>query len=465
MKIIILSVLAVAMIGLMVPSVFAEVSGLREGQWIKYSVEFDFYASNSQLEQKLKEPMVNALTSSGIDYDLEDLEWIKVSIIEVNDKEITYAKSEYIEGDGIRNSENTIYIDESTINGLAIPTSTKIHDKFSLDPETELYVKSISSSSEDLLFQTRDFPNFEFYSLEAENVKDIDGARVEKYIYQKYEKSTGILLETEVGMSVMLDNGEWADVYLTYIVDSLSEEHLKAEPKINPNSLTISNVQLKLSDISKKNEHTRFFLGQVWRDSNDSRLSEGMNVYNYEVFWSENNTYLGKILVGVDDKVTNIEAMTVFDPSNAKMLDAANDFILEIQLRFVPEMTTVSPSLLWLSNPDEASSTSKEIGTKLIQVHSVPNFIDTGTNMFLVTIDYTDNPTRLSTFDSEVSITQQSTSTSPNVSVTDTEYGELEPDKSIIMGIFILIFFGIIAFIIFIVIWKIRYRRKKKMYQ
>ena len=423
---------------------------LKKGQWAKYLVDFYFFASNSELEQQHRQMLDESISQyDEFDIKLEDLEWIEIRVLEVDNNEIVYSKLAYTKDKGITNMGTYTATNDSQIRSIAIPKNIKIHDEFfAPEPFAPLYVTSSSSSSEDPLYQTRDLPNFEFFELESENEINVEGNRLEPYAYQKFEKSTGILVESEVGISMITENGETVDVYLGYYLESLSEEHLDTKSTIDFNSLNISDIEMKFSDISKKNKHSKFFLGEHWITKRD-----GIVVNNYEVYWSENNTYVGKILVGGDSKVTDIAIMTIFDPSNPIMLDVANDFILEMQLRLIPDSMTESPSILWISNPDEIQSISKIVGDRKIGVHSNPNFLDDGNNMFVLTIDYTGNHTELSPFESEASI-QPSKSTSPNVSENDTEYG---PE---IIAFTLFLFVGLPALIIFVVIWKIRTRKK-----
>ena len=81
-------------------------------------------------------------------------------------------------------------------------------------PWAPLSVFEIKNSSDDYLFESRKLPNFDYIFLTSDNQTELENARMETNAYLKFEKSTGMLIESDIGMAILFDNGEWVEVYM-----------------------------------------------------------------------------------------------------------------------------------------------------------------------------------------------------------------------------------------------------------
>tara|TARA_Y100001936_G_C16003389_1_gene629207 strand:- start:54 stop:872 length:819 start_codon:yes stop_codon:yes gene_type:complete len=226
------------MIGLMAPSAFAEVNGLREGQWVKYKVELGFYASSPELENRMKPIMMDAFSqaSSETDFDPTNVEWIMKKIINVNDNNAIINTISY-SLDGVQTETTTGWTDvsEFTRDSISIPTDTTFGDMFELpSPWAPLSVFEIKNSSDDYLFESRKLPNFDYIFLTSDNQTELENARMETNAYLKFEKSTGMLIESDIGMAILFDNGEWVEVYMLLSPLEMSLDGTTTQNAIEP---------------------------------------------------------------------------------------------------------------------------------------------------------------------------------------------------------------------------------------
>ena len=216
------------MIGLMIPSVFAEVNGLREGQWVKYKVELVFSASSPETEVSVKQVMMDNFLSGmqlDFDYDPTNVEWVKKVITGIDGNYATVSTTSY-SLDGIQTeTTNRVDVSKFSQNSISIPTDTTFGDTFDIDSKGVWYcdtclwaplsVSEIKNSSEDYLFEYRKLPNFDYIFLTSDKYVsyDLDGNYVDTNAYLKFEKSTGMLIESDIGWVMEFNDGEWATVY------------------------------------------------------------------------------------------------------------------------------------------------------------------------------------------------------------------------------------------------------------
>jgi hypothetical protein len=129
----------------------------------------------------------------------------------------------------------------------------------------------------------------------------------------------------------------------------------------------------------------RYIINKVCCDN----MGDDNIVNKYEIL-TANHEEIGMLQIEGKDKVGVIWANSFFDWTDVgATMDEANDIMLEIQNKFVPESMAISPGKILLKHNDEAYAETKKVGSKTIKVESRPTVI-LGTPIveFILMIDY-----------------------------------------------------------------------------
>ena len=183
MKVLLLSVFVALLLGIvLVPAAFEQASaqtvGLKEGQWVKYTVDCRAYAfiSDEEQKKKLKDKLDEDCSKSmkqryGVT-NVDNIEWYKVKVSKIDGTKVTFDESIKVRGSAEKSMERSV-IDIASYGDLpewAIPVGLRVGDQIPT-PEnySPLKVYEIKNISEDILWKDEGFENVEFLYLISEN--------------------------------------------------------------------------------------------------------------------------------------------------------------------------------------------------------------------------------------------------------------------------------------------------------
>lgn len=471
MRILLLSVFVALLLGIvLVPAAFEQASaqtvGLKEGQWIKYTVSCwgNAYTSNDELEKKLEDKLdkdCSTFTKKifGVT-GVNEIEWVKVKVSKINDAQVTFDTSIKVKGSAEKSMGSSIN-NVGKNDGFpewAIPVGLSVGDQISA-PEnfSPLRVYEIKNISEDILWKNKGFENVEFLKLTSTNMVMQNGKEVYFDADFWFERSTGILLANEIAVEIIDDREDYKTYFSTGFEPlDFSTEGIKVQEKTDPDSLSFADAERKLANIEG---YGMYIINKVCCDN----MGDDNIVNKYEILTADHEE-IGMILIEGKDKVGVIWANSYFDfAQGGATRDDANDIMLEIQNKFVPESRAISPGMIWIKHQDEAYAETKNVGSKTIKLESIPTMI-LGTSIveFTLMIDYGTVgfvPTQSPMEASKIPAQEEVTASIPE-QVTGTEKG-----MAYWFGYYAvapLVFIGIPAIIIIIILIK-RRRRKKRL--
>ena len=397
MRVLLLSVFVALLLGIvLVPAAFEQASaqtvGLKEGQWVKYTVDCRAYAfiSDEEQKKKLKDKLDEDCSKSmkqryGVT-NVDNIEWYKVKVSKIDGTKVTFDESIKVRGSAEKSMGRSV-IDIASYGDLpewAIPVGLRVGDQIPT-PEnySPLKVYEIKNISEDILWKDEGFENVEFLYLISENRIMQGGKKTDLYANFWFERSTGILLANEIGTTTWTGGyGDWTDISIDLELLDFSTGGIKVQEKTDLDSLSFKEAERKIANLEGTG---RYIVNKVCCDN----MSDDNIVNKYEIL-TANHEEIGMLRIEGKDKVGVILVNSFFDWTHSgATMDEANDIMLEIQDRFVPESMAISPGKILLKHDDEAYAETKKVGSKTIKVESRPTVI-LGTPIveFTLMIDY-----------------------------------------------------------------------------
>ena len=262
MRVPLLSVLVALLLGIVLaPLAFEQASaqtvGLKEGQWVKYipSCIVNVSISDNELKMEKKDIMEKycseiAEIKFGVT-DVNDIEWYKVKVSKVDGTEVTFDESIKVKGSAEKSMGSYGILLESLhlSKPFAIHVGLGIGDQIpiqSISINSPLEVYEISDMSEDVLWKNSGFENVEFLHLVSSTIEDGDENGTELYLDADlwFERSTGILLESVISISIYYDGyKEWVKVSEQLELLDFSSVGMKVQEKIDLDSLSFEEPQ------------------------------------------------------------------------------------------------------------------------------------------------------------------------------------------------------------------------------
>ena len=470
MRILLLSVFVAFLLGIiLVPATFEQASaqtvGLKEGQWVKYTVGCwgNAYTSNDELEKKLEDKLdkdCSTFTKKifGV-AGVNEIEWVKVKVSKINDAQVTFDTSIKVKGSAEKSMGSSINNVGFGFTEWAIPVGLRVGDQISTPKNfSPLRVYEIKNISEDILWKNKGFENVEFLKLTSTNMVMQDGKEVYFDADFWFERSTGILLANEISVEIVDDREDYKTYFSTGFEPlDFSTGGIKVQEKTDPDSLSFADAERKLANIEG---YGMYIINKVCCNN----MGDDNIVNKYEIL-TANHDEIGMIQIEGKDKVGVIWANSYFDfAQGGATRDDANDIMLEIQNKFVPESRAISPGMIWIKHQDEAYAETKNVGSKTIKLESKPTMI-LGTSIveFILMIDYgttgfvpTQSPIETSKIPAQEEVIA-------GVSEQATAGDNMEYDPVyVVIGFFFFIFFVLPIIIIVYVIILIKRRRRKK---
>ena len=363
----------------------AQTVGLKEGQWVKYipNCIAAVHISDNELKMEKKDIMEKHCSNSmkerfGVT-DVNDIEWYKVKVSKVDGTEVTFDESIKVKGSAEKSMGVPLTIplgsNWSFEEMLAIHVGLGIGDQIPLPLNySPLEVYEISNMSEDVLWKHSGFENVEFLYLTSTKT-EYNEDRNEVYLDADFwfERSTGILLENVISISIYYDGyEEWIKLSEELVLLDFSIEGIKVQEKTDFDSLSFEEAETKIANLEGTG---RYIINKVCCDN----MGDDNIVNKYEIL-TANHEEIGMLQIEGKDKVGVIGAISYFRPSSMTQnfsqegptRDDANDIMLEIQKRFVPEDRAISPSMIWMKHQDEKYTETKKVGSRTIKLDSIP---------------------------------------------------------------------------------------------
>ena len=368
----------------------AQTIGLKEGQWVKYipSCHVQASAPNDELEKKLEndfekqcyDTMKERFGVAGAN----NVEWLKVKVSKIDGNKVTFDTSIKVKGSAEKSMGSSIndIVRNAGLPVWAIPVGLGVGDQISTPKNySPLRVYEIGNVWE--FPSWKKFENVEFLHLISDNTIMQGGKEVQRYADFWFERSTGILLENEIGMFVWdPEKSAWVDISINLELLDFSSGGIKVQEKTDLDSLSFKEAERKIANLEGSG---RYIINKVCCDN----MGDDNIVNKYEIL-TANHEEIGMLQIEGKDKVDVIWANSYFDfAQGGATRDDANDIMLEIQIQFVPEDRTISPGMIWMKHQDEAYAETKKVGSKTIKVESRPTVIaDTSLVEFILMIDY-----------------------------------------------------------------------------
>jgi len=222
-------IIAIVVVFLFIPPIVnAEQIGVQTGSWVKYKVDLNVDADSDLLRNLTTATFLKSFAGDDVN-GVEDIDWIKVEIIEVSDSSARLQTS-------ISVLENERVIDTFWTDGV----SDKMYD-FIIP--INLQVGDILGSGEfgttrviDITTKKYDGQSREVYELKSTTSSSKDGYVSETDITRFHDKSTGILLE--LNAKIMSINAVVGAANVEIILQSIENSSSESQsPILEANSI------------------------------------------------------------------------------------------------------------------------------------------------------------------------------------------------------------------------------------
>jgi hypothetical protein len=232
-KIILFSILAVAMIGLMIPNVLASQNhGLVEGQWAKYKIIGPEAESSEKFIELMLEKGTDGIMNSKSpfpNYNWGEIDWIKIEVIEIKDNNSFTVKHSFQSYDGSQTS-NTREVFSLNDNPFFIQIKPSVNNK----------VKVLEfASGDDLRLTGSEFIdvgpmniNTHHYSVTEITGEIVPDSLTKAYQDAYFDKETGMMAYSEFGFEIggLMPNQQLYSAKIWVAIDAIDFHVPNPEP-------------------------------------------------------------------------------------------------------------------------------------------------------------------------------------------------------------------------------------------
>ncbi len=193
---------------------------VQPGNWVKYRMDVNVDSDNDFIRILVGQLANQAFTGSE-DYSIQDLDWLKMEVLEVSESSAKVQSSASAFGKESRVATFWIEKNSNQMFDFVVPTNLKVGDRVGNNDYGTIRVT-------DIITRTYDGNSREVFVLESKSSTNESGTVSESIIKRYHDKTTGVLLELDakITMANVLLGSVTAELVLKSIEFSLPSQSI-----------------------------------------------------------------------------------------------------------------------------------------------------------------------------------------------------------------------------------------------